>query len=135
MEWLLVTAAGITLFSLLEAWLATLIIYWRVTFLKRIFPATQNLIHSHIDYLIMTGLLGVVYFSCLVLGLKLPDPIIVVLCIGAIYNPFGFVIKAINPKAGMGGDLKEILVVSIGFIPATIGFGYAMIAILLELFN
>lgn len=130
MEWILVTAACITLFSLLEAWVATLILYWKVAILKRLFPATQNLIHSHIDYLIMAGLLGLVYFACLGLKVTLPNAIIFTLCIGAAYNPFGFVVKAVNPKAGMSGSIKDIVMVSVGFLPATIGFGYAMIAIL-----
>lgn len=132
-SWLLLTAAIALLISLVEAWLATLIIYGKVAFLKRIFPATHNLIRSHVDYTIMTALLGFTYFAIIHLGIELPKPIIVILCIGVLYNPFGFVIKAINPKAGNSDTFFGKLMVCTGFLPATIGFGYAMIAIILKL--
>ena len=70
--WLLATAAGVMLFSLLEAGLATLIVYGKVAFLKKIFPVPHNLIRSHVDYLIMTTLLCVTYFTCLHLAIELP---------------------------------------------------------------
>lgn len=130
MSWLLVTAAGVLLFSLIEAWLATLIVYGKVASLKKIFPATHNLIRSHVDYLMMTALLGVTYFFCLHLNIVLPKAIIVILCIGAIYNPFGFFVKAINPNAGHSETRLGKIGVCVAFLPATIGFGYAMIAVI-----
>lgn len=133
MSWLLITAAGIMIFSLIEAWLATLIIYGDVKALKKIFPATQNLIRSHVDYTIMTALIGFVYFSCLHLNIVLPDAIIVILCIGVIYNPLGFFVKAINPKAGQSETLAGKISVCVGFLPTTIGFGYVMFAIVAAL--
>ena len=133
MSWLLVTAAGVLIFSLVEAWIATLIVYGKVAFLKKIFPATQNLIRSHVDYVMMTSLLGVTYFFCLYLNIVLPKAIIVILCIGVIYNPFGFFVKAINPKAGQSDTLLGKTGVCIAFLPTTIGFGYAMVAVITAL--
>jgi len=133
MSWLLVTAAVALLISLFEAWIATLIVYGKVAFLKRIFPSTHNLILSHVDYTIMTALLGMTYFALIYLGIELPKAIIVILCIGVLYNPFGFVIKAINPKAGQSDTLVGKIAVCVGFLPATIGFGYAMCAIIARL--
>jgi len=130
MEWMLVTAAGVLLFSLFEAWLATLILYAKVNWLKKIFPSTHNLIRSHIDYLMMTSLLGVSYFFCWLLNIVLPSSIIVILCIGVIYNPFGFFVKAINPKAGQSETLVGKIMVCLGFLPTTIGFGYVMVAVI-----
>ncbi|MBT4522305.1 MAG: hypothetical protein HOC23_20080 [Halieaceae bacterium] len=130
MSWLLVTAAAAVLFSLFEAWLATLIIYVKVAALKKLFPSPHNLIKSHVDYLLMAALLGTVYFSCLHLGIALPKYIIVILCIGAIYNPFGFILKAMNPGAGSVDSVLGKIALCVGFLPATIGFGYSMIAIL-----
>jgi hypothetical protein len=130
MSWLLVVAAGVMVFSLFEAWLATLIIYGKVTFLKKIFPATHNLIRSHVDYLMMTSLMLVSYFICLHLNIVLPKWIIVLLCIGVIYNPFGFFIKAINPNAGQSDTLFGKVVVCVAFLPTTIGFGYTMCTVI-----
>lgn len=129
-QWLLITAAIALLISLFEAWLATLIIYGKVSFLKKIFPATHNLIRSHVDYTIMTALVGFIYLALDHLHIELPKAIIVILCIGVLYNPFGFVLKAINPKAGNSDTVMGRVIVCAGFLPATIGFGYSMIAIL-----
>ena len=133
MSWLLVTAAGALIFSLFEAWLATLIIYGKVKVLKKIFPATHNLIRSHVDYIMMTCLLGVSYFFCLHLNIVLPKAIIVLICIGVIYNPFGFFIKAINPNAGQSETIFGKVVVCAAFLPTTIGFGYTMFAVIAAL--
>jgi len=128
--WLLATAAGVMLFSLLEAWLATLIVYGKVAFLKKIFPVPHNLIRSHVDYLIMTTLLCVTYFTCLHLAIELPKWLIVTLCFGVIYNPFGFFIKAIKPNAGNAETPFGRVLVCLSFVPTTIGFGYAMVMVL-----
>jgi len=130
MAWLLVVAAGVMVFSLFEAWLATLIVYGKVKFLKKIFPATHNLIRSHVDYLMMTSLLVVSYFVCLHLNIVLPKWVIVLLCIGVIYNPFGFFIKAINPSAGQSDTLFGKIMVCVAFLPTTIGFGYTMCTVI-----
>ncbi len=130
MLWLLVTAAGAVIFSLLEAWLATLIVYGKVNALKKVFPATRNLILSHVDYLMMATLLSVTYFICLHLSIELPLWVIIVLCFGAIYNPFGFLLKAINPRAGNADTVFGRVFVCAGFLPATIGFAYPMVVIL-----
>ncbi|NRA29134.1 MAG: hypothetical protein HRU11_02650 [Parvularculaceae bacterium] len=132
-EWILLTAAGITLFSLFQAWLASFIIYGEVKALKKVFPATHNLIRSHIDYLMMASLLGTVYFSCLFLSVRLPAVVVVLICLGAIYNPLGFMFKAVSPSIGHDGSRKTKVGVLAGFLPATIGFGYSMAAIIMAL--
>lgn len=130
MSWLLVVAAGVMIFSLFEAWLATLIIYGKVKRLKKIFPATHNLIRSHVDYLMMTSLLLVSYFICLHLNIILPAWVIVLLCIGVIYNPFGFFVKAINPNAGQSDTAFGKVMVCVAFLPTTIGFTYTMCSVI-----
>lgn len=131
--WLLLTAAISMLIALVEAWLATLIIYGKVGVLKKVFPATHNLIRSHVDYTIMTALTGVVYFAIEHLALAIPDAIIVIYCIGVLYNPAGFIAKAMNPNMGNSDTVFGRLMVCAGFLPATIGFGYIMVAIILKL--
>ncbi len=133
LSWLLVTAAGVMIFSLFEAWLATLIIYGKVGFLRKIFRVPHNLIRSHVDYLIMTVLLCVSYFLCLHLSIELPAWLIVTLCVGVIYNPFGFFVKAINPEAGNAETPIGRVFVCLGFVPTTLGFGYVMVAVLAKL--
>lgn len=133
MEWLLATAALAMILSLALAWVATLIIYGQVHAIRKIFPATQNLIRAHIDYLMMATLLIAFYFACIHLGIALPAAVIAILCFGVLYNPFGFILKAINPKTGQSDTLAGKILVCSGFLPATIGFGYASFAILATL--
>lgn len=130
MDWLLITAASVVLFSLVLAWLGSLIIYGRVETLRKLFPATHNLIRCHVDYLIMAALLGLVYFSCLHLGIVLPTWVVAILCFGVVYNPLGFIFQAVDPTFGKSDTLGNKLFVCTGFLPATIGFVYAMVAIL-----
>lgn len=133
MIWLLVVAAGTVIFSLLEAWLATLIVYGKVSALKKVFPAPRYLILSHVDYLMMATLLSVTYFICHHLEIELPLWVIIILCFGAIYNPFGFLLKAINPQAGNAETVFGRVMVCAGFLPTTIGFVYPMVVILAHL--
>jgi len=133
LEWLLVTASLCMLVSLSLAWLATLIVYGRVRFLKAIFPVPHNLVRAHIDYRMMASLLGVAYFACLFLLVELPSLIVVLLCLGVIYNPIGFIVQANNPKAGKSDNPLTRFFVCIGFLPTTIGFGYTFIVILARL--
>lgn len=102
-------------------------------FLKKIFPATHNLIRSHVDYTIMTALSALMYFIVIHLKLEIPAAIIVIFCVGVLYNPFGFVVKAINPQAGNSETFLGKLMVCLGFLPATIGFGYIMVQVLIVL--
>ncbi len=133
MQWLLATAAISMLVSLILAWLATLSIYGKVTAIKRVFPVTHNLIRAHIDYLMMTALLGTAYFACIALSITLPPFIIALTCFGVLYNPVGFIVQAHNPKAGKSDDLLSRIMVCVGFLPTTIGFGYIFLTVLLTL--
>jgi len=131
--WLLTTAAVIMVISLTEAWIVSLIYYLRVGFLRSMFPSPHQLIRSHVDYLIMAALLGFFYISTQAVGITLPNIILVLICLGALYNPFPFIFMAM--QADVGAARKNMsrttgLVICIGFLPVTIGFGYTAIAVL-----
>lgn len=134
--WLLGTAAFVLIVSLLEAWTVSLIYYLRVEFLRKIFPSPHQLIRSHVDYCIMAGLLGLFYVATQALGIVLPTVIVVLICVGAVYNPFPFVLIAMqpDPEAGRKNMTRGTgLMVCFGFLPVTIGFGYTAFAILAKL--
>lgn len=127
---LLITAAICMLISLGLAWLASLILYLKITPLKRLFPATHQLIRAHIDYLLMFGLLVISYFLSTHLELALPMWAIVLLCIGSLYNPFGFIVLAMKPKMANPETVGQKARILIGFLPATIGYGYVMVRVI-----
>lgn len=128
---LLVTGVFAVLLSLALAWLASFIIYGKIAFLKKIFPAPFQLIRAHIDLLMMSFLLGLSHYLIERQGLNIPAWVILLFCVGAIYNPLGFVFLAIKPKLGNPETLAEKLKIYIGFLPATIGPGYVMVCYLL----
>lgn len=136
--WLLATAAIALIISLAEAWIVSLIYYLRVGFLKRIFPSPHQLIRSHVDYCIMAGLLGLFFVAVQALELELPSLILALICVGALYNPFPFILVAMKPdaeKSKRNMSLTTGIFVCIGFLPVTIGFGYASFAILGKLLS
>lgn len=130
---LLITGAICMLISLALAWLASLIFYAKVQRLKAIFPATHQLIRAHIDYLLMFILLVTTYYLVKELNITLPAWVIALLCIGSLYNPFGFILLAIKPKLANPETPLQKLRVLTGFLPATLGYGAAMIMVLLAL--
>lgn len=127
---LLITAAICMLISLGLAWLASLILYAKISRLKRIFPATHQLIRAHIDYLLMFILLVSAYYLQGLLSITMPAWVIALLCIGSLYNPFGFIVLAMKPELANPQTFAQKLRVLTGFLPATLGYGYLMIAVL-----
>jgi hypothetical protein len=134
-NYFLITAASSMLISLGLAWLASLILYADISALKKVFPASHQLIRAHIDYLLMSILLVVCFYLTERLSLSLPDSIIYITCFGALYNAFGFIVLAMKPHLAKPKNRAETLRILTGFLPATIGFGYIMTATLVALFK
>jgi len=130
---LLITAAVCLIVSLALAWLASFIVYARVALLKRIFPATHQLIRAHIDYLLMSLLLVMSVYLIEKLLLDIPVAIMLLVCLGALYNPFGFIVLAVKPKLANPETRGEVIRILVGFLPASIGYGYIMFAVLASL--
>lgn len=95
---LLLTAAFCLIISLALAWIASFILYMKTAWLKKIVKANHQLIRAHIDYILMCLLLVVTYYLCQERSILLPNWCIITACIGALYNPFGFIVLAFKPK-------------------------------------
>lgn len=134
--WLLGTGAIALVISLTQAWIVSLIYYVRVNFLRSIFPSPHQLIRSHVDYCIMIGLLGFLYISTAYLEIILPNIIVFLICLGALWNPFPFVFLAMEKDVEAkrrNMSIGERAMLCIGFLPLTIGFGYTAIRVLARL--
>ncbi|KZX78580.1 hypothetical protein A3715_09940 [Oleiphilus sp. HI0009] len=127
---LLITGAICMLMSLGLAWLSSLILYAKMSSLKKIFPATHQLIRAHIDYMLMFILLVAAFFLQERFEIVLPSWVIVLLCVGSLYNPFGFIILAIKPELANPKTFADKAKTLLGFLPATLGYGYLMIALI-----
>ena len=80
------------------AWCLAGMRYLESGFLKKLFPSYQYLLKSHIDYLLMTGLL-MVFFLLFAHFRVSPSPVILLaMSIGSLLNPFGFLVLAIKPN-------------------------------------
>ena len=137
-NWLLCTGAVALIISLTQAWIVSLIYYVRVGFLKKIFPSPHQLIRSHVDYCIMIGLLGFLYVCIVYLDISLPKIIMILACLGALWNPFPFVFLAMEKDVEAkrkSMSTWERAFVCVGFLPLTIGFGYIAIVVLMRLWG
>lgn len=128
---LLPLAASLCLFiALIQAWIMTAMRYFNASFLKSVFKNYRFLVLSHIDYLMMSGLVFGVYLTCVELSIDLPHLIQLLIFIGAMYNPFGFLLQSIKPDIAESGTLMSKVGIALGFMPLTIGLGWASIALI-----
>ena len=126
---LLPLAASICLLiALVEAWVLTAVRYLRWNGIKKIFPNYRDLVRSHIDYLIMSAIVFGVFLVLQELNIRPPVSILWLTFIGALYNPFGFIVQAVKPDI-IGNDLFSKIGVVIGFLPLSIGLGWCCVEI------
>ncbi len=130
---LVVTALFCLIVSLVLAWLASLILYARLEPLKSLFVAPHQLVRAHIDYLLMSMLLVMVYYLCREFSVVLAPATIALACLGALYNPVGFIALAVRPDMARPRTAAAKARVLLGFVPATLGFGGAAVEILLAM--
>lgn len=129
--YLLPLAASICLLvALVQAWIMTLVRYLKVTSIKKIFPSYRDLVRSHVDYIIMSALIFAVYLVILQLQIVLPSIVLWLIFIGALYNPFGFILQAIKPNIVEAGGLVTKVGVVVGFTPLSVGLIWTAIEII-----
>lgn len=123
------------LIALAQAWLMTMVRYLKLTSIKKLFPNYHALVKSHIDYLMMGTLVFSIYLTLAHLQISLPNFISWLIFIGALYNPLGFLLQAIKPDIAEGEGFIHKTSTVLGFMPLTIGLGWAAIAIIIMLTN
>lgn len=119
---LTVTGSVCLIISLLEAWFLTGIRHLNWQFCKRWFPSDQNLLKSHIDYLMMCTLL---FVSATILDLwqiKLSPIVLFSTCLGSLLNPFGFLLMAVKPDIAKGSNKLFSSAMATSFLLTTLGF-------------
>lgn len=131
MQWLVVGASVFMLVSLGLAWLATAVRILNVKSLKKRFPAHDNLVKAHIDYLLMALLLMAYYLLGGALELEFPGWAILSMLFGGALNPFMFIIVAMSePKQFRPGPSLRALTM-LSFTATTIGFAAAAILVVI----
>jgi len=123
---ILVVAGSVSLTVTLGlAWCLAGMRYLESGFLKRLFANYQYLLKSHIDYLLMTGLL-MVFFLLFAHFQVTPSPLVLVaMSIGSLLNPFGFLVLAIKPTLRQHPSTPFGAIMAGSFVLTTIGYGGA----------
>ena len=120
---ILVVAGSIALTAtLVLAWCLSGIRYLETGFLKKLFPSYQYLLKSHIDYLLMTGLLMVFFLLFDHFRLSPPSVVLLAMTIGSLLNPFGFFVLAIKPGLRQHPSTPFGAIMSGSFLLTTIGY-------------
>lgn len=123
---ILVVAGSLSLtITLGLAWCLAGIRYMASGFLKNLFANYQYLLKSHIDYLLMTGLL-MIFFLLFAHFRVSPSPLVLIaMSIGSLLNPFGFLVLAMKPDLRQHPSTPFGAIMAGSFVLTTIGYGGA----------
>ena len=94
-------------------------------FMKRCFPNYQYLLKSHLDFLMMTGLLFIFFLLFAHLRITPPAFIVVTMSVGSLANPTGFLALAIKPDLPQQPVTAFGALMALSFTATTIGYGGA----------
>jgi hypothetical protein len=86
---------------------------------------TQYLLKSHIDYLLMTGLLMVFFLLFAHFQVSPSSVILMAMSIGSLLNPLGFLVLAIKPTLRQHPSTPFGAIMAVSFVLTTIGYGGA----------
>ena len=88
-------------------------------------PGYQNLLKSHIDFLMMTGLLFVFFLLFGHLRVTPPAFVVVAMCVGSLGNPLGFLALALKPDMSQRPASPFGVIIVGSFTMTTIGYAGA----------
>jgi hypothetical protein len=92
------------------------------TFMKKVFPSYQQLLKSHIDFLLMTGLLMIFYLLFAHFRVSVSPGILAAMCVGSICNPVGFLVLAIKPDTRQQPASVFGAIMACSFTLTTVGY-------------
>ena len=120
---ILVVAGSISLTVTLGlAWCLAGMRYMESRFLTDLFPNYQYLLKSHIDYLLMTGLLMVFFLLFAHFQVSPPSVVLLAMSIGSLLNPFGFLVLAIKPNLRQHPSTPFGAIMAGSFVLTTVGY-------------
>lgn len=127
MSFLVTGASVFIIISLALAWLSTAVRIMRVPALQRLFPSSENIVKSHIDFLLMALLIIALYLLGRQLNVVYPDWVIWSMLIGGFTNPLTFLVVAMSTpedfKPGVVffvGTMASFIITTAGFVTAAI---------------
>ena len=98
-ELLIATGSLCLLLALIEAWVLVAVSFNPKGALSKLIPIPQDVIKSHVDFLMMSQFLFVFYLLFKHFGIQPCAVVIVCMCLGAVSNPFLFLVRAVTPPS------------------------------------
>jgi hypothetical protein len=120
---LAVTGSLCLFVALIEAWLLVALLSSPDGRLQKLLPNRQDLVRSHIDYLMMALFLFAFYGLCRLLRAAPADGLILAACLGAFFNPFGFLVHAMKPTFKEAPPAGFFVAMMASCVATTVGFG------------
>lgn len=97
-EVLVVTGSASLALALVEAWLLVASISAPNGAVRRLIPGTPDLLRSHIDYLMMSMFLFILFGLFSHFKIAAGPAVLLSMCLGSISNPLLFLVRAIKPS-------------------------------------
>jgi len=111
--------------ALIEAWLLVAVFSSDDSPVSRIVPGRQDLLRSHIDYLMMSQFLFVFFMLYRTLEVTPPVWLVAAICIGSFFNPFAFLVRAVKPAYKTNAPTAFTGMITISCLLTTAGYGYS----------
>jgi hypothetical protein len=121
-EFLVVTGSICLILALLEAWMLVVVFSNPGGGLAQWIPGSQDLIKSHIDYLMMSQFLFIFYMLFSHFQLKVPAFIIACMCVGSFGNALLFLIRAMKPTLKEEPTTVFRLMMAMSCLLTTVGY-------------
>ena len=109
--------------ALIQAWLLVAVFSSETSPVSRIIPGRQDLLKSHIDYLMMAQFLFIFFMLYRVLSLTPPLWVVACVCIGSFFNPFAFFVRAVKPDYLRNAPMAFVGMITVGCILTIVGYG------------
>lgn len=91
----------------------------------RLVPGKQDLLKSHIDYLMMAQFLFIFFLMYRSFDLAPSSYVIGATCIGSFFNPFAFLVRALRPNYLKAPPAAFTAMISVSCILTTLGYGFS----------
>jgi hypothetical protein len=129
MKLLAISGAALIMLSIATGWLIIAKRYLSLGIIERIIHDDEKIVKAHIDYLMMSLILFVFFFT----GINMPFAVILMSCIGAFANPSLFIFLSIKPDVNKNMGSAFSLISTITFLITTAGIGGGAFYIIMEL--
>jgi hypothetical protein len=120
---LVLTGAVCLVVALIQAWLLVARFASDEGPVARIIPGKQDLLRSHIDYLMMAQFLFVFFALYRYFAIVPPVWLLVAICLGSFFNPFAFFVRALRPQYLTSPPPAFMAMITLSCVLTTIGYG------------